>query len=145
MMKPMAGLFSLGLLLAGCADQKFGNAQLSSIFGPPITEQAAQPLPTPAPKTIMKDRRKARVAVRKSSTKKSAVRVAVKEKKLAPPPRPQAALPRTASLDGADAACKSRLASLPSDADRRSTTIRVQCFFIGRGEYLTVDGKAKPL
>ena len=145
MTKLIVGILFVGLVVTGCADQSLQTAQLSAIFGPKLAEPAPPPLPAASPLAVRKNRAVRLAAVRKRPRKQPKAATVSATAKAPAVAKPRDGLDKPVALDGADAACKSRLAKLPTDADRRSSTLRVQCFFIGRGEYLTSDGKVKSL
>ncbi len=141
MMKWTVGVLALAALVSGCANQNpaIGSFNwLSASSVPPPTKRPAA-LAAPAP-------RKAKPKVKRVATKQPAA--VTPSPKLARPnlvPRPTPVPRKSVALSQPKADCQAQRQALPADADRRSATISVQCFFISRGEYLTTSGAVKPL
>jgi hypothetical protein len=148
MLKLIIGLYCLAILLSGCANQQLQTAQ--SIWAPmsvkvPATKTPTEVLP-PIPQKQEKKRvvqKKKRIVIADTQPRKS-----VNKRPVLPIKNPAAvAKPKQelVSLSGTKSSCPGPTPKLPEDADRRSATASVQCFFISRGEYLTNTGAVKPL
>ena len=143
-MKLIIGIFSLAILLSGCANQHFDDTQYTSLSTASVTKPTKRPQATTSkPETQQKPAK--RLADQTPTRKAKKHRMAAAEKRLVAAPAPKPAPKPSTPPAGAAASCQQQLGKLPADADRRQATIGVQCYFISRGEYLTVSGKAKSL
>lgn len=151
MKKPIVGMIALAVLVSGCANQY----PSSSPFWPPLS--ASVPPPTKRPALAMAKPTE-RIAAKKKRVadktpprpvRASAIRARKRKAVLASRPKPTAkpkpAAKKALALNQTQTACQEQRRQLPADADTRSATIGVQCFFISRGEYLTKTGAVKPL
>ena len=145
MMKWTVGVLALAALVSGCANQNptIGSFNwLSASSVPPPTKRPSALAAAPAP-------RKAEQKVKRVAAK----RPEPTAQQPAPPvlsrptlvPRPTPVRQKSVALNQPKTDCQAQREALPADADRRSATISVQCFFISRGEYLTTSGAVKPL
>jgi len=144
MIKLIVGMFSLATLLSGCANQKYQNGLSTSAPVASVTKPTARPLAKISRPVAQKNKKK-RLAAQTRSRQEPKKRPATAKKKSTAVSKQEQIPKKTVSLNGTKASCKARLPKLPADADRRSATIGVQCYFIGRGEYLTNTGQVRPL
>ena len=145
MMKWTVGVLALTALVSGCANQNptLGSFNwLSASSVPPPTKRPPALVATPAP-------RKAKQKTTRVATKRPAPAAQSRTPPVQSPPalvpRPTAVPQKSVALNQPKTDCQEQRQALPADADRRSATISVQCFFISRGEYLTTSGAVKPL
>lgn len=145
MKKTFVGMIALAVLVSGCANQYPSN----SPFWPPLS--ASVPPPTKRPALTMAKPTERRAAKKKRvagkapsrSMRAAAIRSQKRKAVISAPSEP--GTEKAVALNQTKADCKSQRRQLPADADTRSATIGVQCFFISRGEYLTSTGAVKPL
>lgn len=154
------------LLVSGCASQQHGGTVPNWLSATDTeapsqnrarSKTAARNVPKPvatkakkkrvvtaaAPKPVTKRPTKKKLVAKKPVTKRLAAKPKRRPAIVAPAPK---AVTRTSvASNTAGSGCQRQLSNLPPDADKRSQTMRVQCFFIGRGEYLTTTGAVKSL
>lgn len=145
MKKPIVGMVALAVLVSGCANQYPSSSPFwppLSATVPPPTKRPALVMPKPAKRSVAK---KKRVAVKVPPRPVRAAATKPQKRTAAFAPRPKPASKKAVALNRTKADCQEQRRQLPADADTRSATIGVQCFFISRGEYLTNTGAVKPL
>jgi hypothetical protein len=143
MIKMIVGMFLLAALLSGCANQQLQTAQFGSAPANEIEPTTKPPAQVSQP--VAQKPKKKRLAADTRPRKKVSNPPALPERKPAAAPNHKQDLKELVSLNETKSNCKTSLPKLPVDADRRSATVGVQCFFISRGEYLTSTGAVKPL
>jgi len=144
MLKLLVGIFLLATLLSGCANQKLQT----SLFGPVQTnavKKAADAPPQVAKPALQKPKKKKRLAAYARLQQEARQPPRLPERNPAAPRADEPEKKELVSLNEPKLNCKTPVPELPEDADRRSATAGVQCFFLGRGEYLTNTGAVKPL
>ena len=145
MKKPIVGMIALVVLVSGCANQY----PSSSPFWPPLSATVPPPTKRPAlaklKPTERKVAKKKRVAVKVPPRQVRAAAIRPQKRKSVITERPKQAAKKAVALNQPKSDCTEQRRQLPADADTRSATIGVQCFFISRGEYLTNTGAVKPL
>lgn len=140
------------VLLSGCVSQHNGGTLpnwLSATDTPTPRKQAASTVPLP----VAEKAKKKALVKRKKPLVTATLPKPVTKKRVAKPksrpaivaPAPKAASRTSVATNAAKPNCQEQFSSLPSDADTRSETSRVQCFFISRGEYITTSGAVKAL
>ena len=142
MIKMIVGIFLLAALLSGCTSQQLQTAQFGVVPANVIEPTAKTPTQVSQP-VAQKQKKKRLTAAH--ARKEVSNPPALPERKPAATPNHKQDLKDLVSLSETKSNCKTSLPKLPLDADRRSATVGVQCFFIGRGEYLTNTGAVKPL
>jgi hypothetical protein len=143
MIKMIVGMFLLAALLSGCANQQPQTAQFGSALANAIEPTTKAPAQVSQP--VAQKPKKKRLAADTRPRKKVSNPPALPERKPAAAPNHKQDLKELVSLNETKSNCKTSLPKLSVDADRRSATVGVQCFFISRGEYLTTTGAVKPL
>lgn len=144
MMKLIVGTLAIAALLSGCANQNIQGAQDTSLSAASVTNRSAPP-PAKTSPPVTQNNKKKRLAAQTRSRQKTRNRLVIVKRKSAAAPKQKQNSKAPVALNKPKANCKARLPKLPADADQRSAIIGVQCFFIGRGEYLTTTGQVKQL
>ena len=134
---------ALAALVSGCANQHPAIGSFNWLSASSV------PPPSKRPKALAEAPRKAKPKVKRVAAKRPA---APSQRRARPVqsrpllvPRPTPVQEKSVALNQPKPDCQAQRKALPADADRRSATISVQCFFISRGEYLTTSGAVKPL
>ncbi len=145
MQKSIVGIVALSALISGCASQGPTSGQFNwlSASVPPPTKRPPGTIARPAIQKASKNRK--HVAAKAPPKPKARIQVITLKSKPALVTEHKRGVKKAAALNKTKSDCETQRPNLPADADRRSATISVQCFFISRGEYLTTTGAVKPL
>ena len=146
MQKLIVGMLALAALVSGCTNQTppIGSfSWLSPTSVPPPTKKPPGALAPPAKQKASKTRK--RIAAKPPPKPAARNRVSLLKPKPALVTERKQSPDEAVALNKTKSDCQTQRPKLPADADRRSATISVQCFFISRGEYLTTTGAVKPL
>ena len=146
MQKSIVGILALSALISGCASQSPTEGPfswLSATSVPPPTKRPPGKIARPAIQKSSKGRKY--VAAKAPPSPEAPTQVITLKTKPALVTERKTGVNKAVALNKSKSDCETQRPNLPADADRRSATISVQCFFISRGEYLTTTGAVKPL